>query len=137
MMDNLLTNTNNNNSSGSMPTSNYHSLQQPNSANFLPSSHSININLSSLNHNTNSPLASHAHGANISRFSSLHSSPYLQDSSRMISFASLNVRGINNTTKFASIMDDLMDRNLSIIGLQETKCAERNASANFRASIAT
>src|SRR3989337_1881341 len=131
MMDNLLININNNNSSGSNPTLNNYSLQQPNSANFLPSSHPVNINLSSLNHNTNSPLASHAHGVNISRFSSLHSSPYLQDSSRIVSFASLNVRGINNTTKFASIMDDLINRNISVIGLQETKCAERNASANF------
>src|SRR5688572_13423046 len=140
MMDNILINNNNNNTSGNGPTFNNTSLNQSTSANFSSSSRSNINNFSSLNTNLISPSVQHNNNNNNnnnnSRFSSLHSSPYLQDSSHMISFASLNVRGINNVSKFDSIMDDLMDHNLSVIGLQETKCAERNAHANFRAYLA-
>src|SRR5687767_15296401 len=139
-MNNLLTNNNNINTSGNGPTFNNTSLNQSSSANFSSSSRSNINNFSSLNTNLISPSVQHNNNNNNnnnnSRFSSLHSSPYLQDSSQMVSFASLNVRGINNVSKFDSIMDDLMDHNLSVIGLQETKCAERNANANFRAYIA-
>src|SRR5688572_10591094 len=137
MMNNLLTNNNNNNTSGNGLTFNNTSLNQSTSANFSFSSR-LNINnFSSLNTNLIFPSVQHNNNINNSnsRFSSLHSSPYLQDSSHTVSFASLNVRGINNVSKFDSIMDDLMDHNLSVIGLQETKCAERNANANFHTYI--
>src|SRR2546430_6546118 len=66
------------------------------------------------------------------RFSSLDSSPCLSDCSNTISFASLNVRGINNNTKFDAIFEDLLDRSFSVIGLQETKITEVRASSHFK-----
>ena len=66
------------------------------------------------------------------RFSSLDSSPCLSDHSNTISIASLNVRGINNNTKFDAILEDLLDRSFSIIGLQETKITEVRASSHFK-----
>src|SRR5215207_5395783 len=68
---------------------------------------------------------------NNSRFSTLETSPYLSDTSNMITLASLNVRGINTNTKFDSILEDLIDRKLSIIGLQETKLSEERAHSLF------
>src|SRR5829696_8212340 len=59
-----------------------------------------------------------------SRFSTLQSSPSLEDSTNTISIASINVRGINSTTKFECILEDLINKPLSIIGLQETKISE-------------
>src|SRR2546421_6216178 len=66
------------------------------------------------------------------RFSSLDSSPCLSDCSNTISFASLNVRGINNNTKFDAILEDLLDRSFSVISLQETKITEVRASSQFK-----
>src|SRR5437764_14525949 len=63
------------------------------------------------------------------RFSSLDSSSCLSDCSNTISFASLNVRGINNNTKFNTILEDLLDRSFSVIGLQETKATIARASS--------
>src|SRR5256714_1019948 len=67
------------------------------------------------------------------RFSSLDTSPYLSDTSNMITLASLNVRGINTNTKFDTILEDLTDRQLSVIGLQETKLSEDRARSLFTA----
>ena len=67
------------------------------------------------------------------RFSSLDTSPYLSDTSNMITLASLNVRGINTNTKFDTILDDLTDHQLSVIGLQETKLSEDRARSLFTA----
>src|SRR5438552_18496219 len=66
------------------------------------------------------------------RFSSLDTSPYLSDTSNMITLASLNVRGINTNTKFDTILEDLTDRQLSVIGLQETKLSEDRARSLFK-----
>src|SRR3954468_2532115 len=54
------------------------------------------------------------------RFSSHQSSPSLENYTNTVSFASLNVRGINSPTKFDTILEDLTDRSFSVIGLQET-----------------
>src|SRR5688572_15312924 len=115
MMDNILINNNNNNTSGNGPTFNNTSLNQSTSANFSSFSRSNINNFSSLNTNLISSSVQHNNNNNNNNnscFSSLHSSPYLQDSSQMVSFASLNVRGINNVSKFDSIMDKVAERNL-------------------------
>ncbi len=61
------------------------------------------------------------------------SSPSLDDTSNTISFASLNVKGFaSNVLKFDAIMDDLFNKDLSVIGLQETHTAERTAELMFK-----
>ncbi len=103
----------------------------------------INNNNNDTNVLTNShlnPIVSVPDNSNINnnnsnindRFSSLDSSPCLSDHSNTISIASLNVRGINNNTKFDAILEDLLDRSFSIIGLQETKITEVRASSHFK-----
>ncbi len=67
-----------------------------------------------------------------SRFATLQSSPSLEDSTNTISVASINVRGINNSTKFESILEDLINKPLSIIGIQETKISEIAATTRFK-----
>src|SRR5437016_3688954 len=69
---------------------------------------------------------------NTDRFSPKQNSPRLNDTSNTISFASLNVRGINDTCKFDDIIDDLIIENFSIIGLQETRLKETNANFMFK-----
>src|SRR5256714_12483822 len=83
----------------------------------------------SLNNNINN----NDNNNNNLRFSSLDTSPYLSDTSNMITLASLNVRGINTNTKFDTILEDLTDRQLSVIGLQETKLSEDRARSLFTA----
>src|SRR3954453_22456489 len=78
---------------------------------------SLNNNINNNDNNNNNNL----------RFSSLNTSPYLSDTSNMITLASLNVRSINTNTKFDTILEDLTDRQLSVIGLQETKLSEDRA----------
>src|SRR5947209_20463104 len=71
-------------------------------------------------------------------FASSPSSPTLHDPSQTISFSSLNVRGINNPSKFDAIFQDCFNDSLSIIGLQETKLSEQYARSlfkNFSASL--
>src|SRR6266513_3992319 len=103
----------------------------------------INNNNNDTNVLTNShlnPIVSVPDNSNINnnnsnindRFSSLDSSPCLSDHSNTISIASLNVRGINNNTKFDAILEDLLDRSFSIIGLQETKITEVRTSSHFK-----
>src|SRR5437868_11615117 len=69
---------------------------------------------------------------NTDQFSPKQNSPRLNDTSNTISFASLNVRGINDTCKFDDIIDDLIVENFSIIGLQETRLKENNANFMFK-----
>ena len=71
------------------------------------------------------------------RFSSQQNSPCLNDNSSTISFATLNVRGINNQCKFDDILDDLINDNLSVIGLQETRLKEPNADCMFQSFTST
>src|SRR4051812_42619626 len=56
---------------------------------------------------------------NFAKFASSHSSPSLEDTSNTISVATQNVRGINNTTKFDSIMDDLFRKISPFLVLQK------------------
>src|SRR5690349_19099045 len=66
------------------------------------------------------------------RFASTPFSPSLQDPSQTLSFSSLNVRGINNPSKFDSVLQDCFEEKFSVIGLQETKLPERNAQSLFK-----
>src|SRR5207302_5675777 len=65
-------------------------------------------------------------------FASSPSSPTLQDPSQTISFSSLNVRGINNPSKFDAVLQHCFNDSLSIIGLQETKLPEQYARSLFK-----
>src|SRR5437868_9415629 len=69
---------------------------------------------------------------NTDRFSPKQNSSCLNDTSNTISFASLNVRGINDTCKFDDIIDDLIIEKLSIIGLQETRLKADTANFMFK-----
>src|SRR6185369_1484209 len=71
------------------------------------------------------------------RFSHLRSSPTLDDTSDVISFASQNVRSISNRSKFESILGDFFQENISVIGLQETRITERTATSLFKDYIAS
>src|SRR3954451_6011457 len=66
------------------------------------------------------------------RFSSHQSSPSLENYTNTVSFALLNVRGINSPTKFDTILEDLTDRSFSVIGLQETKIKESSANMLYK-----
>src|SRR6266480_7221499 len=66
------------------------------------------------------------------RFASSQSSPSLDNCSQTISVATLNVRGINDITKFDGIMDDIFNKNLSVIGLTETLINETSATCRFK-----
>jgi len=79
----------------------------------------------------NAPSSMTASSAN-PLFASSQSSPSLEDTSNTISIATLNVRGINNVTKFDSIMDDLFEKDLSIVGLTETLLNESSAKCLFK-----
>src|SRR3954447_11709820 len=55
------------------------------------------------------------------KFAISQSSPSLDDTSHTISMASLNVKGLaSSVSKFDAIIDDLFNKDLSIISLQET-----------------
>src|SRR5947209_115212 len=69
---------------------------------------------------------------NTTRFSPNQNSLRLNDTSNTISFASLNVRGINDICKFDDILDDLIIENFSVIGLQKTRLKETNANFIFK-----
>jgi len=66
------------------------------------------------------------------RFSKFISSPEIDSRTPTISLASLNVRGINIRTKFFSILDDLIYKNLSIISFQETRLPEKSGIQLFK-----
>src|SRR2546422_8919144 len=92
-----------------------------------------NNNDNNNNNNNPSPLINFQR-----QFASSPSSPTLHDPSQTISFSSLNVRGINNPSKFDAVLQDCFNDSLSIVGLQETKLSERYAQTlfkNFSASL--
>src|SRR2546423_553264 len=67
------------------------------------------------------------------KYANAVSSPSLDNTSHIISVASLNVRGFtSNVSKFDAIIDDLFNKDLSIIGIQETHITERSASILFK-----
>ena len=130
-------NNNNNNSSQANLATNVssllHSTIVSNSANNNNVTN-VPINQSQVNTIVSIPVNSNINNNQTinNRFSSLDSSPCLSDISNTVSIASLNVRGINNNTKFDAILEDLLDRSLSVIGLQETKISEVRASSHFK-----
>ena len=69
-----------------------------------------------------------------SHFASNRTSPSLEDSSHTVSIATLNVRGLSTPSKFESLMDDFINSQFSIIGLQETHLPELSGSNLFLAS---
>src|SRR6266487_781793 len=88
---------NNNNNNGSTSHHQQHSGFQPSSP--LPHDSSL------INHN----------------FAHSQSSSSLDDPSHTISVASINVKGfVSNIAKFDAIIDDIFNKELSIIGLQKT-----------------
>jgi hypothetical protein len=62
----------------------------------------------------------------------LRSSPALADTSKTISFATLNVRGSSVQFKFDAVFDDIFNESISIIGLQETRLLETTATTMFK-----
>src|SRR4051794_5408867 len=67
------------------------------------------------------------------KFAQAISSPSLDDTSHTISIATLNVRGfVSNVSKFDAIIDDLFNKDLSIIGIQETHITEQSANILFK-----
>ena len=102
------------------------------------------MNTSSNNFNYHNNLGNNTinnyHTSTNSRFSTLQFSPSLENSTNTISFASINVWGINSLTKFETILEDLTSRSFSVIGLQETKTKKLFATSlykNFSLRIAT
>ena len=86
-----------------------------------------------INNNNNLLGPDYQHKLNMpSRFSNFQSSPALADTSDTISFATLNVRGLNLPSKFDAVMDDLMQENISVIALQETKLVNLSAQCLFK-----
>ena len=71
------------------------------------------------------------------RFSPSQSSPCLYDTSNTISFATMNVRGINIQSKFDSILADFINSNISVMGFQETKLKDCVADFNFKFFLQT
>src|SRR2546430_5511312 len=67
------------------------------------------------------------------RFANAISSPSLDEISHIISIATLNVRSFtSNVSKFNAIIDDLFNKDLSIIGIQETHITEQSANILFK-----
>ena len=72
------------------------------------------------------------HQSSQCRYSPTQSSPAMADTSNTISFATLNVRGLNSPSKFDAIFEDFFREGISVIGLQETRLQERSAIAMFK-----
>src|SRR3954462_12856518 len=90
-----------------------------------------NNNVHNNNNNKNTNINNNNFPADPSRFAATQSSPSLENFTNTISIASINVRGINDPIKFKTILEDLTERSLSIIGLQETKTKTNSADACF------
>src|SRR5436305_6455254 len=97
------------------------------------SSDTDNNSSSSSNYNfNNGNLATNPINSTNSKFATIQSSPSLEDSTNTVSIASLNVRGISSSTKFDTILEDLMRRSFSAIGLQETKIKESTGTSLYK-----
>src|SRR5277367_1794207 len=96
-----------------------------------PSSSSSFIN-NNLSNNSNIKLKNPKNISFSSRFAPLQSSPELDASDFLISIATLNVRGLSVSSKFDSLIQDFALKNLSIIGLQETRLSEASGVSLFR-----
>src|SRR3954453_4259559 len=97
------------------------------------SSDTDNSSSSSSNSNfNNGNLAINPNNSIDSRFATIQSSPSLEDSTNTVSIASLNVQGISSPTKFDTILEDLMCRFFSAVGLQETKIKESTGISLYK-----
>src|SRR2546423_14067417 len=97
------------------------------------SSDTDNSSSSNSNNNSNNGnLATNPINPTNSRFATIQSSPSLEDSTNTVSIASLNVRGISFSTKFDTILEDLMRHSFSAIGLQETKIKESTGISLYK-----
>src|SRR4051812_14863539 len=97
--------------------------------NNIDSSHNLNLIPGTLPSSPTTTQTSH----NTIKFATSQSSPSLEDTSHTISIASLNVRGFaSSVSKFDAIIDDLFNKDLSIIGLQETHITEQSANILFK-----
>src|SRR5439155_11472959 len=92
----------------------------------------ISSSSSSNNNFNNGNLAINPNNSINSRFATIQSSPSLEDSTNTVSIASLNVRDISSSTKFDTILEDLMRRSFSTIGLQETKIKESTGISLYK-----
>src|SRR3954467_9239215 len=99
-------------------------LQNQQNTNDTNRSDNNDNNDNDMNNNNNFP-------ADPSRFAATQLSPSLENFTNTISIASINVRGINDSIKFETILKDLTGRSLSVIGLQETKIKTNSAEACF------
>src|SRR4051794_14085425 len=67
------------------------------------------------------------------KFTTSQSFPSLDDTSHTISMVSLNVKGLaSSVSKFDAIIDDLFNKDISIIGLQETHITDQSANILFK-----
>src|SRR5439155_24065871 len=92
----------------------------------------INSSSSSNNNFNNGNLANNPNNSINSRFATIQSLPSLEDSTNTVSIASLNVQGISSSTKFDTILEDLMRCSFSAIGLQETKIKESTGISLYK-----
>src|SRR3954451_18079083 len=84
--------------------------------NNIVSLHNLNLIPGTLPSSLTTTQTSH----NTSKFAISQSSPSLEDTSHTISIAFLNVRGFaSSVSKFDAIIDNLFNKDLSIIGLQK------------------
>ena len=93
-----------------------------------------NINNNNNNNNNNDYInnySKHSHSP-YKNYAPSITSPALSDTSFTISFASLNVQGINSPSKFESILQDCYNEHFSIIGFQETKLNKNAANIMFK-----
>src|SRR5277367_3626832 len=106
----------------------------PGGSSLSPVSPSFLFNNNNSN-NTNIKLKTPKNISLPSCFSPLHFSPDVEASDYLISLATLNVRGLSISSKFDSLMQDFALKNLSIVGLQETRLSEASGSSLSRSFL--
>src|SRR3954465_11400786 len=118
--------TKNNNKSDYRIANSSFPLQNQQNTNDTNKSNGKKKNINDTNSNNNNNIS-----ADPLRFAAKQSSPSLEDFTNTISIASVNVRGINDPTKFEIILEDLTGRSLLVISLQKTKMKTNSANACF------
>src|SRR3954462_4375057 len=71
-----------------------------------------NNNVHNNNNNNDTNINNYSPPDDLSRFAATQTSPSLGNFTNTISIASINVRGINDPTKFETILEDLTGRSL-------------------------
>src|SRR5215471_13413788 len=95
-----------------------------------------NNNNNNPNNNNHSSTCPFNNTAPSTRFAPAQSSPSLSYTSDTISISSLNVRGLNNRTKFDALLDDIILADLSVLALQETRLPKVTATCSFKDYLA-